>query len=230
MQPRWERIATKEVISQMATKPEISNRYPRKIELDESLGTPGPSFLRVRPGGAPQVRPVSIRLMGAPDKDSILLFARHLPQEHLLFLHSDITQPANVDEWLKSIENGATVTLLAEPDGTLEGYASLHLSPVRWTRKVGEIAINVAPEWQSRGLGEALCAEIISLGEILELRKITAQMVAEHKSARAMFERLGFRVQAVLPDWVEDQEGRSRDLLLMAYDLRASERTTPKAG
>jgi len=229
MQPRWERIATKEVISYMVTKPEIRNRYPRKIELDESLGTPGPSFLRVRPGGAPQVRPVSIRL-GTPDKDSILLFARHLPQENLLFLHNDITQPANVDEWLKSIENGATVTLLAEPDGTLEGYASLHLSPVRWTRKIGEIAINVAPEWQSRGLGEALCAEITSLGEILELRKITAQMVAEHKSARAMFERLGFRVQAFLPDWVEDQEGRSRDLLLMAYDLRAPERKAPASG
>ena len=214
----------------MATRPEVLNRYPRKIELDESLGTPGPSFLRVRPGGTPQVRPVSVRLMGTPDRDSILLLARHLPQEDLLVLHSDITQPAIVDEWLKSIETGTTVTLLAEPEGTLEGYASLHLSPARWTRKVGEVAINVAPEWQSRGLGEALCSEIVSLGRILELRKITAPMVAEHRSARAMFERLGFRTQAFLPDWVEDQEGRCRDLLLMAYDLRAPERKAPTSG
>jgi L-amino acid N-acyltransferase YncA len=210
----------------MVTKPEIRNRYPRQIELDESLGTPGPSFLRVRPSGKPQLRSVSIRLMGAPDKDSILLFARHLPQEHLLFLHSDITQPVIVDEWLNSIENGITVTLLAEPDGTLEGYASLELNSARWAQKIGQVAINVAPEWQSRGLGEALCVEMVSLGRILELKKITAQMVAEHKSARAMFERLGFGMQAFLPDWVEDQEGRSRDLLLMAYDydLHAPER------
>jgi L-amino acid N-acyltransferase YncA len=138
-------------------------------------------------------------------------------------LHSDITQPAIVAEWLESIENGATVTLLAEPDGTLEGYASLHLSPVRWTRKVGEVAINVAPEWQSRGLGEALCAELVALGGILELRKITAQMVADHKSARALFERLGFHVEALLPDWVEDRDGHCRDLLLMARDLRQRE-------
>jgi len=107
--------------------------------------------MRVRPGGKPQIRAVPIRLMSAPDRDSILLFAHHLPQEDLLFLHSDITQPAIVDEWLRSIENGSTVTLLAEPDGTLEGYASLHLSPARWNRKVAEVAINVAPEWQSRG-------------------------------------------------------------------------------
>jgi len=208
----------------MVTKPEIRNRYPREIELDESLGTPGPSFLRVRQGGKPQIRRVSIRLMGAPDRDSILLFARHLPPEDLLFLHSDITQPPIVDEWLRSIENGGTVTLLAEPDGTLEGYASLHLSPARWARRVAEVAINVAPEWQSRGLGEALCTEITALGGILELGKITARMVAEHKSARAMFERLGFHAQAFLPDWVEDQEGRGRDLLLMVYDVRALER------
>jgi L-amino acid N-acyltransferase YncA len=135
-----------------------------------------------------------------------------------------------VDEWLNDIEKGTTFTLLAEPDGTLEGYASLHLSSVRWTRRIGEIAINVAPEWQSRGLGEALCTEIVSLGEILGLRKLTAQMVAEHKNARAMFERLSFRIQAFLPDWVEDQEGRSRDLLLMAYDLPAPERKAPASG
>jgi RimJ/RimL family protein N-acetyltransferase len=68
------------------------------------------------------------------------------------------------------------------------------------------------------------------LGGILELGKITAQMVAEHKSARAMFERLGFRAQAFLPDWVEDQEGRGRDLLLMVHDVRAPERNTPTSG
>ncbi|MGH7839902.1 MAG: GNAT family N-acetyltransferase [Candidatus Binataceae bacterium] len=211
----------------MGTKPEISQRYPRKIELDESLGSPGPSFMRVRPGGQRQVRPVSLRLMGAADKHSILLLARSLPQEHLLFLHADITEPASVDEWINSIERGATVTLLAEPDGTLEGYASLHLNSVQWTRKVAQIAINVAPEWQSRGLGEGLCAEMMTLAGILELRKIAAQMVADHKSARAMFERLGFRLQAFLPDWVEDREGRCRDLLVMTYDVRAPGRKGP---
>jgi L-amino acid N-acyltransferase YncA len=206
----------------MGTKPEISQRYPKNIELDEGQVPAGPSFLRVRPGGQPQVRPVSLRLMGSADKAAILQFAYSLPQEDLLFLRSDITDPANADEWIKSIEKGATVTLLAEPDGTLSGYASLHVNPLRWTRKVGEIQINIAPEWQSRGLGEGLCAEIVALAGILELRKITVQMVADHKSARALFERLGFHVEALLPDWVEDREGRCHDLLLMAHNLRGT--------
>ena len=203
----------------MAIHPEITKRYPREIELDESLGSPGPSFYRVRPGGKPQLRPVPLRLMSAVDKDSVHLLARSLPKEDLLFLRNDITDPATVDDWIDSIEKGTTITLLAEPDGTLEGFASLHLNPVRWLRKVGEIAIIVAPEWQSRGLGEALCTEMVTLAGLLELRKVTAHMIAEHKNARALFERLGFRLQAFLPHWVEDREGQSRDLLLMAYDV-----------
>jgi L-amino acid N-acyltransferase YncA len=104
------------------------------------------------------------------------------------------------------------------------------LNPVQWTRKIAEIAINIAPEWQSQGLGEGLCAEMVTLAGLLELRKVAAQMVADHKSARAMFERLGFRMQAFLPDWVDDREGQCRDLLVMVYDLRAPGRKTLASG
>ena len=60
----------------------------------------------------------------------------------------------------------------------------------------------------------------MALAGILVLTKIIAQMVTDHRSAHALFERLGFRVEAPLPDSIEDREGRCRDLLLMAYDLR----------
>jgi RimJ/RimL family protein N-acetyltransferase len=60
---------------------------------------------------------------------------------------------------------------------------------------------------------------MLALAGLLQLKKLTAQMIAEHKSARALFERLGFRVQAFLPDWVEDREGGTRDLLLMACEI-----------
>jgi L-amino acid N-acyltransferase YncA len=157
--------------------------------------------------------------MGAEDKAKILQFARGLPEEDLLFLRSDMSEPVAVDDWIENIERGTTFTLLAEPDGVLAGYASLHLNPLRWTHKVGEISLHIAPEWRSRGLGEGLCTEVLALAGTLELRKITAQMVA-HKSARALFERRGFHVEALLSDWIEDRNGNCGDLLLMAYELR----------
>jgi L-amino acid N-acyltransferase YncA len=198
----------------MGTNSEISRQYPKKIELDEK-------FLRLKPGAYPHTQQIPLRLMSAGDEAKILHFANGLHEEDLLFLRSDITDPATVDDWINGIEQGSTVTLLAEPEATLAAYASLHVNPLRWTRKVGEISINTAHNWQSRGLGESLCAEIVALAGTLELHKITAQMVADHKNARALFERLGFHVEALLPDWVDDRQGQCRDLLMMTYDLRA---------
>ncbi|MBV8771874.1 MAG: GNAT family N-acetyltransferase [Deltaproteobacteria bacterium] len=161
--------------------------------------------------------------MRAADKTAMLQFARSLPQEDLLFLQTDITDPAGEEEWIANIERGTNITVLAEPDNLPAGYASLQFNPIQWTRRVGQIAINVIPEWRSRGLGEGLVGELVALGRSLKLRKTVAQMVADHKSARALFERLGFHVEALLPAWVEDREGHCRDLLLMAYGLHSRE-------
>ena len=44
-------------------------------------------------------------------------------------------------------------------------------------------------------------------------------MTPDQVAARAAFERLGFRVEAILADWVEDRSGRVRDVLVMTHDL-----------
>jgi RimJ/RimL family protein N-acetyltransferase len=51
------------------------------------------------------------------------------------------------------------------------------------------------------------------------LRKIAAQMTPDQAGARSVFEKLGFHVEAILADWVEDRRGQSRDLIMMTYDL-----------
>ena len=142
--------------------------------MDAGVVPPGPQFLRVRPGGQPEAhRPIAVRLMDAADKAAIPQFARRLPQEELLFLYTDITDPTSKEEWIANIEKDIIVTRFAEPDQLLAGYASLHVNPLRWTWQVGDIAItiNVIPEWRSRGLGEGLCAEILALAGILQFEK-----------------------------------------------------------
>jgi hypothetical protein len=119
----------------MGANSEISQHYPRTIALDETLVPSGPQFLRLKPGGSPQIRQVALRWMGAGDRAKILAFAPGLPDEDLLFLRSDISDPMAVEDWVKDIERGTTVTLLAEPDEILAGYVSLHVNPLRWTHK-----------------------------------------------------------------------------------------------
>ena len=160
-----------------------------------------------------------LRLMGLSDRQKLLEFARALPHDDLLFLRTDITEPTIIDEWARNVERGTTATVLAEIDGEMAGYASVHSDQARWTRRVGEIRVQVGRQFRGLGLGRRLAAEIFRIGQSRGVKKMAAMMTPDQTGARAAFEKLGFQVEALLQDWVVDREGRPRDLLIMSYDL-----------
>jgi L-amino acid N-acyltransferase YncA len=183
-----------------AHKANGSRGFPKEIKL---------------PSGAS----VTLRLMEHGDKDKILAFARSLPQDDLLFLRTDITESASVDEWVRNVDSGDTATVIAEADGHIVGYASVHSDQARWTRRVGEIRVQVGAKFRGIGLGRHLAAEIFHIGQMRGLKKMAAMMTPDQAGARAAFEKLGFQVEALLQDWVVDRDGRPRDLLIMSHDL-----------
>jgi RimJ/RimL family protein N-acetyltransferase len=162
---------------------------------------------------------IELHLMGASARDELLAFARTLPKTDVLFLRMDLTDPANVDEWIVNITKGRTITVLAYDNGTLAGYASLHHNEVLWTRHVGEIRTIVGPAYRNMRLGVRLVEEIFEIAKDIGLRKITAQMTSDQRGARAAFERIGFRPEALLSDYVVDSEDRLHDMLIMSYDI-----------
>jgi L-amino acid N-acyltransferase YncA len=174
--------------------------YPRTVKLDDKTE-------------------ITLRLMTASDADRIMAFARALPEQDLLFLRADITDPRIVAQWVQNIAAERTVTVVAEAGGNLAGYVSLHYNQVTWQRHLGEIRIQVGLSYRSHGLGRILAGEIFGVARDLGLRKIVAQMTVEQKGAIATFERLGFHPEALLQDFVIDRAGRTHDRVVMSYDV-----------
>jgi len=180
---------------------------------DNQAGAP-PRVITLADGGK-----VELRHMTTADRDAVLAFAQRLPEEDLLFLRVDITSPEVVDEWLANIAAGRSSTLLAADQDGVVGYATVHRSRARWTRRVGEIRVNVSPAYRGRGLGRCLTSEIFDVARSLGLRKLMANMTSDQRGAQAAFRRLGFIAEALLADYVEDRDGTSRDLIVMSYDV-----------
>lgn len=160
-----------------------------------------------------------IRQMTAADREAILNFARALPERDLLFLRVDLTEPAVVDEWIRHLESGHSTSLVAYDGDMLAGYASVHRDSAPWTRRVGEIRVNVGPNYRRHGLGRNLTAQIFDVARALGLKKLMANMTSDQSGARAAFRHLGFVPEALLADYVEDRAGRSHDLVIMSYDV-----------
>jgi RimJ/RimL family protein N-acetyltransferase len=136
-----------------------------------------------------------------------------------MFLRTDITQESTVDAWMHYLETGRTISLVAEVDGKIAGYASIHLNDALWTRHVGEMRVLISRDHRGLGLGKRLTNEAFGIAKDLKLRKVTAQMATDQRSARGVFEHLGFRPEALLADHVMTRDGQTHDLLIMSYDV-----------
>lgn len=162
---------------------------------------------------------VSFRLMQPADAKELLAFARSLPDHDLLFLRMDITDAKVIDQWVANIEKGRTVTVLAEIEGALAGYASLHKDEVNWQRHLGEIRVLLRPDLRGLGLGKIMANEVFAIAKDMGLQKIMVQMTTDQRGARGMVENLGFRPEALLADFVIARDGKTYDLLIMSYDV-----------
>jgi RimJ/RimL family protein N-acetyltransferase len=157
--------------------------------------------------------------MEGSDREAMLEFARSLPNDDLMFLRTDITEPRTVDAWINYIKTGRTISVIAESEGKIAGYASIHLNDALWTRHVGELRVLVGRDYRGIGLGKRLTNEAFAIAKDLGLKKITAQMPTDQRGARGVFERLGFRPEALLADHVMSRDGQTHDLLIMSYDV-----------
>jgi L-amino acid N-acyltransferase YncA len=178
----------------------VRRPYPRTVSLENSTT-------------------LNLRLMTPADSHRIVTFARSLPEDDLLFLRTDITKAFVVMLWGQNIKAGLTVTVLAEREQEVVGYASMHHNEVTWQRHLGELRVQVGPQYRSRGLGRILAGEIFAIARDMGLRKIVAHMTPDQQGAIATVKRYGFEQEALLRDFVIDRVGRTRDLIVMTCDI-----------
>ena len=162
----------------------------------------------------------SLRPTSEHDGSVLLAFARALPQHDILFLRRDITTEKGVQKWLRDLARGVIHSVLAEDDGRIAGYATIHLNDLEWTQHVAEMRVTTADRARGVGLGRLLTREAFNIALALGIEKIVARMTTDQTGARALFHELGFQNEALLKDHVRDRNGEHHDLLLMACNVQ----------
>jgi RimJ/RimL family protein N-acetyltransferase len=162
---------------------------------------------------------IEIRLMAPADQAAVLAFAQKLPVHDLLFLPRDISEPRVLTAWIKEIERGAIVSLLAVKAGQVVGCGTLVRDPLSWSPHVGEIRNVVSAEVRGQGVGRALSQETFALALSAGLEKLVVQMTVDQTGAIAIFEGLGFKAEALLRDHVRDKAGQKHDIVVLGHNV-----------
>lgn len=159
---------------------------------------------------------LNLRLMNENDIEEVFNLFSKLPDSDKLYLKVDVSKKSAIKEWADRIKEELAVTILAETDQTLCAEATLHQQEAGWSKNVGDIRINVAPEYRGCGIATVLCAKICWIAQIIKIEKIMAELIPEQKKALKIFQNFGFEREAKLSDHIRDIEGKKHDLIILA--------------
>ncbi len=178
----------------------IINNYPKTATLED--GTP-----------------ITLRPLVKEDGQALLEYFQALPPEDRLCLKEDVTDPKVIENWIYELDYDNVFPLIAAHNGGIVGDATLHFSPIGWTKHQGELRLTTSTHYRVKGLGTLLVQELIDIGTSLGLEQLSIEIPPLLDKAFYLFEKMGFKEVAHLEGFVKDMEGKESDLVLMIKQL-----------
>ena len=137
------------------------------------------------------------------------------PERDRTFFNEDVLDPAVVEGFLRPRE-GDLRLILHDDDGSVVGWLAL-FGGVGWSHHVARIGLVVDPDARGRGLGKQLAREGLLRGLQAGYSKLVVEIIAEERPAIAMFQAIGFQIEALLLDHVRDLAGNVHDLVVLTH-------------
>jgi GNAT superfamily N-acetyltransferase len=161
---------------------------------------------------------ITIRPLDETDRTALLQFGQFLPDDDLLYLEADFRSADVITRLVNASAAENWRQVVAVVDGQVVGYSSARRLP-GWSNHVADILLLVHKDWRRMGVGKLLAQSIFQAARDLGAAKVIVEMIASQTGGRAIFERLGFRVEGQLSDHARDRKGKDHDLLILAYHV-----------
>jgi L-amino acid N-acyltransferase YncA len=153
------------------------------------------------------------------DQDRLLEFFKGVPEAERVFLREEMARAEAIATRMRALERGRLLALVAEVGGRIVGDATLQRRPTHWLNHVAEVHVVVDPTYRRVGLAHNLLYELFDVAREEGIETLLAEMMAEQQAALGLFERLGFKREAVFRELVKDLRGHRHDLVIMTRDL-----------
>lgn len=160
---------------------------------------------------------MDLREIGPDDLEALTEFFRRVPEGDRTFFNEDVLDPEVVRSFTTPRDGDQRLILIdGDGDGAVAGWLAI-FGGVGWSSHVGRLAVVVDPARRGEGLGRRLARESLQRGLKAGYSKLVVEVVADQRSAIAMFQAIGFEAEALLRDHVIDRTGTVRDLVVLAH-------------
>ena len=162
---------------------------------------------------------IVLRQLKKRHRNQLTVFFKSLPKEDRTYLRVDVTDKKTIKQIIQSSKLGDCKRVIALDKNNIVADGLLELEKRKWKKHFGEIRLLVSKTYRRKGLGMLLARELYLLAISEKVEEIIVKMMKPQMAAINIFKRMGFKQEAVLPDYVKDLEGTTRDLIIMRCDV-----------
>lgn len=118
-------------------------------------------------------------------------------------------------------ESPNRMMLLAEVDGRIAGACDIGFTGKTKMRHRASIGIALRQAYWGKGIGTAMFREMIALARARDgVRVLQLEFIEGNARARALYEKMGFRVVSVLPNAFQMEDGTLKNEYVMQLCLK----------
>jgi len=164
--------------------------------------------------------PYIIRQVAEDDAESLIAYSKTVfasTDQVLTTLEEYTISVADEKTWINNIsKNPNSKLLIAELEGRIVGFLFFIGQQKIKIAHVGELGINVHPDYQGLGIGRALMESLIEwAGNHNQIEKIVLQVFATNHKAISLYQSLEFEEEGRFMKAVKQKDGECVDVVQM---------------
>ena len=162
---------------------------------------------------------VTVRDLNHNDVLQSQKFFQAIPESERKYFRSDVLDIKHLKERCLEAEKGKIIRRIALTSDAIVGDASLEIETDFWKSGSAFLRLVIDPMHIGTGVQYVLAKDMYDIAHDQHLEKIIAKFMRPQKDLMDIYQKLGFRVEGVLPDYVHDQEGKEQDMVVMQASL-----------
>ena len=163
---------------------------------------------------------IQIKEFADQDMDNLIIFFAGLPIEDRMYLRMDVKNRDNIVKRFSAVDPDKFYVIIATLNNRIIAQGNISRAEFGWKRKLGELRIVVAKDWQRQGLCTVITRELFLYALSQDFHKVQAEIMSTQETAIASFEKMGFNKEAVLKKHVTDIKEKRADLIIMSLDIQ----------
>ena len=162
---------------------------------------------------------LTIRNLSGDDFQLSYNFFMSIPEDRRKYFRSDVLDVRHIKERCQDTEKGEILRRIALMNNVIVGDTSLEVDTDSWKSGTAYLRLVIDPKQVGKGVQYVLAKDIYEIAQDKNLKKVVAKFMRPQIDLMDIYQKLGFRMEGVLPDYVHDQEGKEQDLVVMVASL-----------